>query len=871
MTTTLDKSTRLPYHAPVRSWLAAALHAALDPALADSVLGDLEEERRRRAARAPLAAGLWFWRTAGGVVLFALVTRLTAALRRGLFKGLPMNAFSSDFRHACRALIRGRGATLAIVLVLAIGSGLTSAMFALTDPFLLRPLPYADPDALVAISTDTAGITSAAVLPTLADWRGRTDLFVDAAATRSIQTLRLEPDDGAVALRTLEVTGNFFAVLGNQPGWTQALTGPSAAEMPLILLDRGRHAFPDADRFADRTLPTGSGSARLLGILPPSFVLPSLFSVDALVPFMPGPVVEVSRWQPSGRPAVSQDLGVVARLRPGVTPRAVQEALGVPLPSGARLAVTAQPLSRRMSARVRPLAFGALAAGLLVLFICAANVANLLVARGAYRERDLATRQALGASRWDLVRLGLVELGLLAGVGAALGLAMAWAGIQVAAGLMPDQYLTLGAPALTLRVVGFAAVSALLIVAVGALPIAALRRMVPRTSLSPRVSTEGRGVRALRFGMAAGQMAVAMILLAGAALLIRSYANLVTQDAGFARQADAVTVRYPDGLRGAPLGEAIDETRRALRGVPGVDRAAAVVGTMVDGFMSGVGVSIGGKMTAVRRKQVTPDFFDVAGSRIIEGRALGTADAANQGVVVNETLARKYWPGASAAGQSIVIGRQSAVVVGVVQDSFDEALDKAPEATLFSLLTESTAGFHVTYVLRSSLGSEALAVQARQTLRRISRDAVVTDVSSLGSRLADSVRDRAFATLVLTIFATAGLAVSAAGIIGIVAFVVARRTREIAIRMAIGATAARVQRLVLRDAILATAAGIAIGLAAGRSLSHYLESLVYGIQAGDWTTMGAAAGLMLTLAVVAAVLPARRAIRVSPTIALRSD
>jgi putative ABC transport system permease protein len=359
-----------------------------------------------------------------------------------------------------------------MVLVLALGTGLTSAMFALADPFLWRALPFRDPHRLVVLAIDNRALRQGAIVPTLDDWRRRADLFEDVAATGEQSTLRLGRESGAIALTTLAATGDLFDVLGIRTGWTNQWrdeTQPDTSS--LALLPRRSDAAAEARVSIGSTLPIqGGGRARFVGELPSWFVIPTdrftrFEPPDALVRISDGPIATVTRWRNDGRPSASSGLNVVARVRSGVTPAALEAALAVPVPSAPPAGVTATPLQDLMKARLRPLALGALGAGLLILLISAANIANLMVARGVFRERELATRLALGATRWDLVRLVLTELVLMAAAGGAAGLGIAAVALAVAQHSMPVQYAALGAPAVTLRVAAFAAAAAAVVMA----------------------------------------------------------------------------------------------------------------------------------------------------------------------------------------------------------------------------------------------------------------------------------------------------------------------------------------------------------------------------------------------------------------------
>ena len=368
-----------------------------------------------------------------------------------------------------------------------------------------------------------------------------------------------------------------------------------------------------------------------------------------------------------------------------------------------------------------------------------------------------------------------------------------------------------------------------------------------------------------------GQSAVAMILLSSAALLGRSFLNLTLQDTGFAADVVVASVSYPPGHSREPLQRDIGATIEALRRIPGVSMAAAATGAMVDSSGSGTGVVVDGKFSPVQMKEVTPGYFEAVGASIVAGRGLDDPDRLQRGLLVNRRAAAELWPDGAAVGRLINRGKTAVPVIGVVADTFDQALDERPGPMLYTLLDAPTSGSRVNFVLRTADSAGAIRLPVERVVRENNRDAIVTDVSRLDDRLAASVDDRVFATLVATMFATAGLGVCGFGLVGVVSFVVARRTREIAIRSALGAEPRRVRRLVMREALTAAAVGSAAGLTTAYWASHWLASLLYRVEAADGPTLLAGSVLMLAVVSVASWLPARRALILSPTIALRME
>lgn len=779
-----------------------------------------------------------------------------------------MSRWSRDLRHAGRAFSLQGSAALGAAAVLGLGIGLVTAMFAVADPYVLRTLPYADPSEIVVIDVTAQGDLDDRAVPTFESWRADRTLFTALAAIRQRASASIELPDGPLPFAARQVTEDFFGVMGipapPAPDWRAE---PDSPAVPVVLTPYGVRRLPAALARTGAVLRHEQGSYIVVGILPDTFVFPnprsdSLDSALIAAPSVDVPVVT------SGRTFGGQGSRFLARMSPGVTPRLLEERLSKALPGG-RLDVRVESMSAHMTKHARPYAWGALAAGALILLVCAGNVANLSLVRAAHRAREFATREAIGASRADIARLWLLEHALLAIIAVGGGLAVAYAALLAVDRAMPRMFATLGGPALTGRAVVFAALCGLAVAAVAAIPTSTVLLSGQRARVGG-VSSAGRASRS-RFVFMAAQCALAMILAIAAGMLMQSYFRLMTQDTGYDRSAAAVTATYPFTGRESVALQIIESTADQLMRVPGV-REVGVSATAVVG--SGVAkrqVKAGGETAAVDMSYVSPTFFDAAGLTILRGRGLAETDRAWSGVVVNESFARAFLGrAASPLGEPIIYGGRQAEVVGVVRDVFDKELDVLPVPTVYSIL-DSSRGAAFTYVL--SPGGTATREQSavRRAILAGHSHAVVGEVQSIRERHFETVRDQTFATLVLTFFGIAGGAVCATGIIGLVAFVVGRRTREIAVRITLGAKPFDVRRLVLQEAIGAALVGGVVGALAGRWLSFSLEHLVYGIVPGNWVTTLAAGALMLAIVIVAALIPARRAVKLSPSLALRAE
>jgi predicted permease len=857
--------------------LERRLRRYLPPERVLPILGDLCGDHERYAREhGRVRARLWLARAMASLVA---AYRRRAPLTRG-----PMDKLRSDLIHAWRALRARPGAALATAGVLSLGIGLVSSMFALADPYVTRALPFADADRLVTLSVGTRETTD---VPTIEGLRARTDLFAGLAAFDTGDPVSVGPG-GETTLRLLQVSQEYFQVLGvAEPPEADWRARPQAAETPVVLTAAASRRVGELGRpgsllriIDDAGAPTGRG-LRVRDTFAPSFLFPSSSQLwDGIVPLPDGATLVAVERSPAGLLSTRVRLSLLARLQPGVTLEQVAAGLTTAppgdspvLPSRGRV-VTAYSVSESMTGRLRPLAAGALGAGVLVLLVCAANVANLLIARGAFRRRELATREALGATAADLGRLVLAEVGLLAVVGVIGGLGVAGAVLAILTQVIPERYVVLGAPDVSARVVAFAAMAGTIVAAAGLLPATAAWRVRASALFGQAASGEPRRVRAARFSMTAAQTAVAVVLLVGAMLMARSYVNLLAQDPGYAGDVFAVGVRYPANQ--VDWRADVEATVARLRRIDGVQSAAAMKGWLVENIGGGFAapaVFVDGQQVRGLIKSVGPDFFQTVRGRLIEGRLLAPADE-NQAAVVSQSFARACCEGRSPIGRRVSWRERSVErsvrIVGVVKDVFDIALDREPTPAAFIPIDDRTRGM-ATYVLVARRPGPALAAAVDHEILAVNPGAVVADGGLMRDRLMRSIHDRSFATLIVIFFGVAAIGVSAAGLIGVVGSVVARRTREIAIRMAIGADRTDVRRLVTREAVLASGLGAAVGLSAGGWLSKTMESFLYGVSPADPLSMALAAAALMAIVVAAAWVPARRAMRLSPADALRAE
>ncbi len=846
-----------------------------------AILGDLAADHESvLVRRGRLLAALWMLRETAS---------LLRAYRRPARRG-HADVLRCDFRDAWRAIRSRPAAALGAIGVVSIGVGLVSAMFALADPFVTRPLPFRSPNRLVTL---VVLFPSSRDVPTLEGWRARTDLFDELATWDSTETVVAAAGDREVPLRLLPVSANFMQVLAAAaPPLTDWRVRRDSPEIPVILTPgaRGRLAGLGEPGSRIQTLnDTGVPSGRVYrvrGALPSSFLFPSSSQAwDGVVPLADGAEIISLGRTPSGLPVVSSTLTVIARLQAGVTSEQVGAALSKGSIDGrvflgGGYVVKATPVADLITGGLKPLATGALCAGILVLLISAANLANLLAARGLFRRREFAAREAFGASGADLARLVLVEIGLLTIGGVAVGLLLAAGVLSAVAGLIPAQYVPLGVPWISARVIGFAAAAGGLVMIGGIVPALSASRVNPRTLFRQTSSGEPRGVRVVRFAMMAFQTGIAVVLLVGAMLMMRSYLNLLTRDPGYSHDVYAVGARYETSANGRSLYEDVSASVARLRRIDGVVDAAAFMGPLVEaigGGGSGPALSLDGQRVVGQVRFTGPGFFQTAGARLLAGRLLTPADE-GRAAIVTESLVRACCPDRPVIGRRLEWSgsnsrQYSLEVVGVIKDVLAGALDQAPVASVFAQFDERSAptGGWVTYVVRADRPTPALVHAVERDLQAVHPGVRVAAGGLMRDRLMRSIQDRTFATLMVGLFTAAGVGVSAAGLVGIVGFFVGRRTREIAIRVAIGARWFDVVRLVTREAVLASGTGGLVGLLVGAWVSKGLAALLFDIQPADPISIALAAGSLVLVVATAAWGPSRRALRLSPVEALRVE
>lgn len=800
-----------------------------------------------------------------------------------------------DVRHAVRSLGRTPGFTLLAVLTLAIGIGSSTAVLTVVNGVLLEPLPYPDGSRIVLVSevsarTRTMGVSN----PNFEDWHRAATSFSTMAAwsgSRSTVVGGTEP----IVTGVFVVTREFFDVMGVAPHVGRTFTdeetqpnGPPAVVVGHALWRRLLGAEPDLSRV---TLRVAGETASVVGVMPPGFEYPT--GAEVWVPKERTP-------DPSGRTA--HNLRVVARLAPGATleqARAEMSAIAARLEAehgddhdGTDAAV--EPLHARIVGPARPLLLVLLGAVVLVLLGACTSVAAMLVARGVERRKDLSVRIALGADRWRLVRLLAAEHLVLASAAGVAGLALAIGLVHALVALAPAGLPRLGEIAVDGRV----AAAAILVTSItpfvfGLVPAV----QVSRAGLRAALMEAGRGAAAggrtrTRRVLVAVQVALAVVLLCGSGLLVRSFARLLAVDPGF-EPAGVVTMqttvpgdRYEDGAQAATFYTALVERLAAVPGIRdvGLVNTPPLSGLDANGAFLHEGQAWedirGDWMAQSASYRVTGgDYFRAMGIPLVRGRAFDARDVAGAEpvAVVNQTFAARYLADRDPIGVRVRFAGMDRenpwlTIVGVAGDVRHRLADEAtPEVYVHYTQLPMRLAYFVTTVVRLEPGVavESVAARLRDEVRALDAD-VLAELSVMTAFVSRAVADRRFAMLLVSAFGAIALLLAAVGIYGMLAQTVAARTPEIGVRMALGADAASVVRLVLRQVSGAVAFGAAAGSIAALLLARLLDSLLYEIEPTDLAAYVAALAVLTLVGLLAGLVPARRAARVDPVAAMRT-
>jgi predicted permease len=797
---------------------------------------------------------------------------------------------AQDLRYSFRGMRRDAGFTAFTILIAGLGIGASSTVFSVVNALLLRPLPFRDPARLIWIANGDDW--TATQTEHYSDLRELNRSFSDLAGWSGYY----HPGDNQLTgtgeperLTSVPVTGNFFALLGVQPAIGRSFTAEECqgkySAPPAVLLNDSfwRRQFAADPNVLGRKLTLNNRPVTIVGVLPASFDFASVFAPGTPVDiFIPWPLNDKTK--PQGN-----TMKVIGRLKPGATVQGAQAELtmlGKQLerqhPERNSIAPLLAPLAQRVSGAVRPALFVlACAVGVVMLIVCA-NLSNLQLARLGTRQKEMAMRAALGAGRSRLLRQMLTESVALSCCGAVLGLVLAVAGTRELAHLHAFNLPLLE----SVRVDG----SALLFTLLAAVASGVLFGLLPALqvtvlSLREGMQDAGRGSSGskrhgwVRDGLVVAELAFACILLVGAGLLIQSFLRVLDVNLGFQPER-AATLRIDPSFRISGFAQQnsfIDDALHRARSVPGIV-AAGITDVLPlrddrSWGVAGVGqVYKKGHQPEAFIRVVSDGYFEAAGIPLRSGRELTERDRATSErvVVINETLARTLWPGQNPLGQMITTdgGRR---VVGVVADVRHTSLEAAGGSEMYLPMRQTGDYAVMQLVVRTALPPDSLAAGIRTALRPLDPNLPVREFVTFQDLVDRAVSPRRFLVLLLAGFAAFALILASLGIYAVISFSVSQRVQEIGIRMALGASATDVQRRIVLRTLGLAALGLALGMAGSRVLSSTLGSLLFGITTGDPATFIEVGMLLIAVAAIAGYIPAWKASRIDPMVALRSN
>ena len=805
-----------------------------------------------------------------------------------------LTTISRDLAYAVRLLRRQPAFALVLVFTLSLGIGGTTAIFSIFEAVLLRPLPYANEERVVMVwETERAeGIGKKVGTPgNFQNWRAENSTIDDLSGVAQYGGTMTGHGD-PVPVEGRRVSAGIFAALGVVPMLGRPF-GPEDEQPGHDVVILAHHfwqqVFGGDPSVVGRRITVNDVPRTVVGVMGPGFRLPRRRD-DLLIPLIFSP------WERQARG--SHWLMAIGRLKPAVSVAEAQADMDV---IAARLAadyprfnaregLLVEPIREEMVGDLRRPVLVLMGAVLLVLAIACINATNLLLARATTRHQEIAVRRALGAGRARLVRQLLTESLLVAFLGAAGGAVLAWLGAFGLAAVLPESLaqvrnVTVNASVL-LFAVAIAIVTGTFFGLAPALQLARRQSAGPvhdesRTSTSRRVTGAGRLLVAI-------ELALAMVLLVGAGLFLQSFTRLTRVETGFRAESvltfriDLPRSRYAGPAAWSPM---LNELMSRLEAEPGVEAAGAIswLPLTTDGgsnalFVEGRALPGPGEETYVVYRLITPDYFKALGIPIITGRTFASTDGERTEpvVVINETMARRYWPGESPVGRRVSFSREPAspqdwmTVAGVVGDTKQGSLAAPIDIEMFAPHTQDANWFPPSHVAVRTAGDPlSMAGAARRHVHDLDPLMPVADVQTMDRVVTASTAPSRFHTMLIGIFSTMALALAAVGVYGLLSLSVALRQREIGVRTALGASPRDITRMIVREGLLLAGAGIAVGLIVAGGLGQLVESLLYDTAATDPLSSALTSTLLLAVALVACYLPARRAARLDPVAAMR--
>ncbi len=806
-----------------------------------------------------------------------------------------MNTLWQDLRYGARTLLQRRGFAMAAILTLALGIGANSAIFTVVNAVLLRPLPYPEPEQLCKVNrvdTRTARLGARTSPLNFLDWRSRSQSFEDLGGYLDSTTFNLSGGAEPERIKGSLVSDTLFPAIGVSPALGRNFLpeedSKGGSGVAILSHQLWARRFNSDHHILGRILTLDGRPHTVVGVMPPGFDFPS----SEIMVWVPFGIV----YEDGGRGNYFVD--VIGRLNPGVSLEQAQAEM-VAIAAGlerehpeenADSSVALVPLHEQVTGKSRTLLLVLFGAVGFVLLIACTNVANLLLARAASRQKEMAIRSALGASRFRIVRQLLSESALLSLAGGLPGLLVANWFVRAFVVLSPEDILRVGEISVDSRVLAFTFAVAVL---TGLLFGLAPALQASRPNLNEVLKEGGRsasgGGSFLRHALVVAEVAMALVLLTGAGLLVRSFWRLLAVNPGFSTE-NILTfdvalpwVKYDREKSGLFFQQALER----FAALPGVQAVGATTALPLSKMNNARYFTIEGRpgnsprdYTIANHRQVTQSYLETLGIPLVKGRHLtgqdfsGTAPVA----VVNQAFAHFFFPDQEALGKRLKMGETAGspfpwmTIVGVVGDVRHTSLEAAVRPEFYRpFLHNRDTERQMTIAVRTAQPPEALTAAIRREVLELDRDQPIANVSTMEQLLDRSVARRRFGLLLLGVFAAASLALAGVGIYGVISYAVAQNTREIGIRMALGAQPMDILKLVVGQGMVMTLTGIAIGVGGAIGLTQLMTTLLYGVKATDPLTFAGVSVLLALVAFLACYLPARRAMKVNPVVALRYE